>query len=217
MPIVVFTLSTDAQHRCSALLSVLTCPSHQGTTTHVQVMRPRHLITASTSQYALHPIVLLRSMPIPFDFILLLHRITIHTGLFILDLSFLLSTFLFILPIPFRFHCLIPRPTSRYLSPFSTIFSNTASLSITPPYALSFSFLSFSFMSHSYWLYHYIFILALTHPLIHPSSHWLTIVLLLFLHSSKCSSHSYWPIARLSLLYESDSIATPSRIYTYHE
>src|SRR5882762_2468121 len=130
-------------------------------------------------------------MPIPFDSISLLHRITIHTGLFILDRPFLLSTFHFILPIPFRFHCLIPHPTSQYLSPFSTIFIYTASLSITPPYALSFSFLSFSFPSHSYWLYHYIFILALTHPLIHPSSHWFAIVLLFFLHSSEYSSHSY--------------------------
>ena len=156
-------------------------------------------------------------MPIPFDSISLLHWITICTGLFISDHPFLPSTFLFILPIPFQFHCLIPRPTSRYLSPFSTIFSYTASLSTTPPYALSFPFLSFSFPSHSYWLYHYIFILALTYPLIHPLSHWLTIVLLLFLHSSECSSRSYWSIVRLSLLYELDSIATPSCIYTYHE
>src|ERR1700674_2960798 len=111
----------------------------------------------------------------------------------------------------------MPCPTSQYLSPFSIISSYTASLSITPPYALSFPFLSFSFPSRSHWLYHYIFILALTHPLIHLSSHWLAIVLLLFLHSSECSSRSYWSIARLSLLYKSDSIATPSCIYTYHE
>src|ERR1700676_2292052 len=156
-------------------------------------------------------------MPIPFDSISLLHWITIRTGLFTLDRPFLLSTFHFILPIPLQFHCLVPCPTSRYLSSFSTIFSYTASLSIMPPYAPSFRFLSFSFPSRSYWLYHYIFILALTHPLIHPSSHWLAIVLLLFLHSSKCSSCSYWSIARLSLLYESGSIATPSCIYTYHE
>src|SRR5882762_5847394 len=156
-------------------------------------------------------------MPIPFDSISLIHRITIRTGLFILDRPFLLSTFPFILLIPFKSHCLIPRPTSQYLSSFSTIFSYTASLSITPPHALSFSFLSFSFLSHSYWLYHYIFILALTHPFIHPSSHWLAIVLLPFPRSSERSSCSYWSIARLSLLYESDSIATPSCIYTYHE
>jgi hypothetical protein len=123
-------------------------------------------------------------------------------------LPFLLSTFLFILPIPLQFHCLEPRPTFRYLSPFSTIFSYTASLSITPPYAYSVPFLSFSFPSHSYWLYHYIFILALTHPFIHPLSHWLAIVLLLFLHSSECSSCSHWLM---------DSIATPSCIYTYHK
>src|SRR5882762_6213290 len=164
----------------------------------MQVTRPQCLITASTSRYALHSIVLPQSMPIPFDSILLLHQITICTGLFTLDRPFLLSTFHFILPIPLQFHCLIPCPTFQYLSSFSTIFSYTASLSIMPPYAHSFPFLSFSFPSRSYWLYHYIFILALTHPLINPSSHWLTIVLLLFLHSSECSSHSYWLIARLS-------------------
>jgi len=59
--------------------------------------------------------------------------------------------------------------------------------------------------------------LALTQTLIHPLSHWLTIVLLPFLYSSECSSHSYWSIARLSPLDESDSIATSLCIYTYHE
>jgi hypothetical protein len=109
-----------------------------------------------------------------------------------------------------------PRTSSHF--PISLpIFSYTASLSITPPYALSFPFLSFDFPSHSYWLYQYIFILALTHPFIHPSSHWLAIVVPLFLHSSERSSRSYWSIARLSLLYESDSIATSSCIYTYHK
>src|ERR1700676_2499101 len=156
-------------------------------------------------------------MPIPFGSISLIHRITIRTGLFVIDRPLLLSTFSFILSIPFESHCLVPRPNSQYLSLSSPIFSYTASLSITPPYALSFPFPSFSFPSHSYWLYHYIFILALTHPLIHPLSHWLAIVLLFFLHSSECSSRSYWSIARLSLLYELDSIATPSCIYTYHE
>ena len=214
MPIVVLTISTDAQHRCSALLPALSCPSHQGTTTHVQVMRPWCLITASTSHYAFLSIIPPQSIPIPFDSISLLHWITIRTSLFVLDCPFLLSTLLVILPIPFQFHCLVPHPTSQYLSPFSTIFSYTASLSITPPYAFSFPFLPFSFLSYSYWLYHYIFILALTHPLIHPSSHWLTIVLPLFLYSSSCS---YWSIARLNPLDESDSIATPSCIYTYHE
>jgi hypothetical protein len=126
----------------------------------------------------------------------------------------LLSTFLSILPIPFQLHCLVSRSTFQYLSPFSTIFSCTASLSITPPYAPSFPFLSFSFPSRSHWLYHFIFILALTHPLIHPSSHWLTIVLLPFPHSS---SRSYWSIVSHSLLYELDCIATSSCIYTYHE
>src|ERR1700676_3717113 len=156
-------------------------------------------------------------MPIPFGSISLIHRITIHTGLFTLDRPLLLSTFSFILSIPFKSHCLVPCPTFQYLSLSSPIFSYTASLSITPPYAPSFPFLSISFPSHSYWLYHYIFILALTYPLIHLSSHWLAIVVPLFLHSSECSSRSYWSIARLSLLYESDSIATSSCIYTYHE
>jgi len=53
------------------------------------------------SHYAFLPIILLQPMPIPFDSILLIHRITIRTGLFTLDRPFLLSTFLFILPIPF--------------------------------------------------------------------------------------------------------------------
>src|SRR5882762_3119124 len=156
-------------------------------------------------------------MHISFGSISLVYRITIRTSLFAIDRPLLLNTFPFILPISFKPHCLVPRPTFQYLSSSLPIFSYTASLSITPPYALSFPFLSFSFPSHSYWLYRYIFILALTHPLIHPSSHWLTIVVPLFLHSSSRSSRSYWSIARLSLLYESDSIATSSCIYTYHE
>jgi len=116
---------------------------------------------------------------------------------------------------PSSIHCLVPAPLLNISSPFSTVFSYTASLSITPPYAPSFPFLSFSFPSHSYWLYHYIFILALIIHLFilrligsqfvyYP----LTIV-------PSVPSHSYWSIARLSLLYESDSIATPSCIYTY--
>jgi hypothetical protein len=157
----------------------------------MQVMRPRDLTTALTSHYALLSIISLLPMPIPFGSISLLHQITIHTGLFILDRPFLLSTFLFILSIPFGIHCLVSHTTFQYLSPFLTIFSYTAFLSVMPSYAHSFPFLPFSFLSHSYWLYHYIFILALTHPLIHPSSHWLIIVLLLFLHSSSHSSHSY--------------------------
>jgi len=40
MPSVALTFSADAQHRHSALLPALTCPPHQGTTTHVQVTRP---------------------------------------------------------------------------------------------------------------------------------------------------------------------------------
>jgi hypothetical protein len=82
---------------------------------------------------------------------------------------FLLSTFLFIPPISFQVHCLVPCTTSQYLSLPLTIFSYTASLLVMPPYAHSFPFLSFNFLSHSYWFYHYIFILTLTHLL----SHWL--------------------------------------------
>jgi hypothetical protein len=82
---------------------------------------------------------------------------------------FLLSTFLFILSIPFQVHCLVPRTISHYLSLSVTISSYTASISVTPPYAHSFLFLSFYFPSHSYWFYRFIFILALTHL----SSHWL--------------------------------------------
>src|ERR1700676_1240335 len=48
MPIVVLTISADAQHRRSALLSALACPSHQGTSAHVQVMRPQRLIHTFT-------------------------------------------------------------------------------------------------------------------------------------------------------------------------
>jgi hypothetical protein len=160
-PTLALTTSTDTQHRCSTLLSALIHPSHQGMTTHMQVTRPQRLITASTSHYAPLSIVLPLPMPISFESISLLHQITICTGLFILDCPFLLSTFPFILSMPFGIHCLIPHPTSQYLPPFLTIFSYTASLSITPPYAHSSPFLSFSFPSHSHWLYHYIFILAL--------------------------------------------------------
>jgi hypothetical protein len=47
-PSVALTFSADAQHRRSALLSALTCPSHQGTTTHVLVTRPQCLIHTFT-------------------------------------------------------------------------------------------------------------------------------------------------------------------------
>src|SRR5882762_1203970 len=44
-PTKALTLSAGAQHRRSAPLSALVYPSHQGTTDHVQVTRPRHLHT----------------------------------------------------------------------------------------------------------------------------------------------------------------------------
>jgi len=47
-PSVALTFSADAQYRRSALLPALTCPSHQGTTAHVQVTRPRRLIYTFT-------------------------------------------------------------------------------------------------------------------------------------------------------------------------
>src|SRR5882762_11407815 len=149
----------------------------------------------------LFPIIPPQYMSIPFDSISLLHQIIICTSLFILDCPFLLSTFHFILPIPFLFQCLVPHPTSRYLSPFSTIFSYIASypshhhmLSLSPFSLSAFHFIPIGCTTiYLPWV--------LTHPLIHPSSHWLAIILLLFLHSSSRSSRSYWSIARLSLLY----------------
>src|SRR5882762_7764010 len=51
-PTEALTLSADAQHRRSAPLSALVYPSHQGTTAHVQVTRPRRLYTILTPHYA---------------------------------------------------------------------------------------------------------------------------------------------------------------------
>jgi hypothetical protein len=133
----------------------------------VPVTRPRHLIHATPS--SLYLAVPQTPMHIPFGLYLAIvsehhsHR-SLHNGP-----PFLLSTFLFILPIPFQVHCLISRTTSRYLSLSVTISSYTASISVTPPYAPSFLFLPFYFPSHSHWFHHFIFILALTHL----SSHWL--------------------------------------------
>jgi len=100
-PTIALTFSADAQHRHSALLSALTCPSHQGMTTHVQVTRPRCLITTSTLPLCFPPYRSTTTYAYPFDSISLIYRITIRTGLFIIDRPLLLSTFLFILPIPF--------------------------------------------------------------------------------------------------------------------
>src|SRR5882762_6932902 len=47
-PTVALTLVLMPSNRRSALLSVLTCPSHQGTTAHVQVTRPQRLIHTFT-------------------------------------------------------------------------------------------------------------------------------------------------------------------------
>jgi len=55
MPTKALTLSVDAQHRRSAPLSALVYPSHQGTTTHVQVMRPWHLHTILALPLCLSP------------------------------------------------------------------------------------------------------------------------------------------------------------------
>jgi len=85
-----------------------------------------------------------------------------------------------------------------YFSSSSPNLATSASLSTTPPYALSFPFLSISFPSHSFGC---IDIYLSWHLLIHLfilrliGSH----CLLTFPRSSTCSSHSYWSIARLSL------------------
>jgi len=110
-------------------------------------------------------------MPIPFNSISLIIGSPFTRSLHI-RLTFLLSIFRFILSIPFCIHCLVPCTTSQYLFPFSTVFSYTASLSITPPLLPLSPFYLSAFPSPFYWLYT-IYILALTHPLIHPSSHWL--------------------------------------------
>jgi len=215
--IVALTFSADAQHRRSAPLSALTYPSHQGTTAHVQVTRSRRLIHTTTLPLCFPPY---RSTTIYAYPLWLYFTITSdhhsHWSLhnrppFSIEYLSLYPSYPLIVSLPrISFHFSISLPL------FSTIFSHTASLSMRYICSL-FLLSSFSFPSHSYWLYHPLFILALTHPLIHPSSHWLAIVLLPFPHSSEHSSRSYWLIARLSLLYESDSIATSSCIYTYHE
>jgi hypothetical protein len=168
MPTLALTSSADAQHRCSALPSVFipsitsrhkySCASHKTSTPHHHFLFPLNLS-------------IVPPLPIHISFGSYLaiasdHHLhwSLHNGP-----PFLLSTFLFILSIPFGIHCLVPCTTSQNLSLPLTIFSYTASLSVTPPYAHPFPFLSFSFLSHSYWFYHYIFTLALTHL----SSHWL--------------------------------------------
>src|SRR5882762_11823651 len=55
MPTVALTLSADAQYRCSAPLSALIYPSHQGTIDHVQVTRPRRLYTIPAFPLCLSP------------------------------------------------------------------------------------------------------------------------------------------------------------------
>src|SRR5882762_6001135 len=216
-PTKALALSADAQHRRPAPLSALACPSHQGTTNHVQVTRPRRLYTILSSPLCLPPYRSVTTYAYPLRLYLAhisdhySHRSLHNRPPFSIEYLSLYPSYLLLVSLPHT------SSHFRYLSLSSPIFSYTASLSTTPPYALSFPFLSLSFPSHSYWLYHYIFILAFTHPLIHPSSHWLAIVLLPFPRSSERSSRSYWSIARLSLLYESDSIGTSSCIYTYHE
>jgi hypothetical protein len=162
-------VSTDAQHGRSALPSALILSitsRHKGPHVSHETPMPHHRLYAPFTSL---PIVPLTPMPISFQSYLTIildhysYR-SLHNGL-----PFLLSTSLFILPISFQIHCLVPRITSQYLSLPSTISGYTASLSVTPPYAHLFPFLSFDFPSHSYWFYRYIFILALTHLL----SHWL--------------------------------------------
>jgi hypothetical protein len=155
-------VSTDAQHGRPALPSA---PIPSITSRHETSMPHHHPYPL----FASLSIVLPTPMHIPFGSYLAIisdhhsHR-SLHNGP-----PFLLSTFLFILPIPFGVHCLIPHTISQYLSLPLTIFSYTASLLAMQPYAHSFLFLSFNFPSHSYSFYRYIFILALTHL----SSYWL--------------------------------------------
>jgi hypothetical protein len=187
-------------------------PSLQGTSTHVQVTRPCCLITTSMPPFVSLSIVPPTSMHISFGPYLAitsdhhLHR-SPHNGP-----PFLLSTFPFILPIPFWVHCLVPRTISQYLSLPLTISSYTASLLVTPPYVHLFPF-PFS-----------IFLLSISFLLVLPLYIYLgsyssivLLVRLLFLHSSEHFCRSYWSIARLNPLDESDSIATSLCIYTYHE
>jgi hypothetical protein len=162
-------VSADTQHGSptlpSALILSITSRHEYPHASH-ETSSPHHHLYP---RFASSPIVPPTPMHISFGSYLTItldhhsHR-SLHNGP-----PFLLSTFLFILPIPFGVHCLVPHTTSQYLSLPLTIFSYTASLLAMPPYAHSFPFPSFDFPSHSYWFYHYIFILALTHL----SSHWL--------------------------------------------
>jgi hypothetical protein len=164
MPTLAPIASADAQHGRPALPSALSISrrlrsrdSHETSSPHLC-----HSLTLST-------IIPQTPMHIPFGLYLAItsehhsHR-SLHNGP-----PFLLSTFLIILSISFRIHCLVSRTTFHYLSLSVTISSYTASILVTPPYAHSFPFLSFYFPSHSYWLYRFIFILTITHL----SSHWL--------------------------------------------
>jgi hypothetical protein len=169
MPTSVLTISADTQHRRSALPSALISfitsrhkysrASHETSTPHHCSHFPLNCSSDYLTDIYAYP--LQSYLAITSDHYS--HR-SLHNGP-----PFLLSTFLFILPIPFGIHCLVSHTISQYHSPPLTISSYTASLSATPPYAHPFPFLSFSFLSHSHWFYHYIFILTL----IYLSSHWL--------------------------------------------
>jgi len=131
----------------------------------------------------------------PFDSISLVIRSHSHPS-FILEplllIPLMLSSIL-------RFHCSYPRPTLNIFPP-SQLYLATQLPYPQCTYALSFPFLSFSFPSHSMWLYHYIFILALTHHLF--ILHLMACIVLLSSSIVWVFLLFLWLIARLSLLYD---------------
>jgi hypothetical protein len=114
-PISALTSSANAQHGHSALPSVLipsitsrheySCASHEISTPHHCLYFPFHLYQMFHHYLCVSPL----------DPILLLHQITIHTGLFILDHLFYWVPFSLSFLSPFEF-------TASYLVPFLNIF-----------------------------------------------------------------------------------------------
>jgi len=160
-------------------------------TGHVQVTRPRRLHTILPSHWCLSPY---RSAT-TYAYLLWLylahtsdhhsHR-SLHNKTALCHWVPLASSFLS----PFSLTASYLVPLSNMFSSSSPIFSYTASLSTTPPYAPLFPFLSISFPSHSYWLYRYI--LSGTYSSTYSSFVSLARnCLTTFPRSSECSSHSY--------------------------
>ena len=96
----------DAQH-CPQHSSH---PSHQGTNAHVQVMRPRRLITTSMPLLSLYLLFHQNPYISSLDPISLLHRNTIRTGPFTMDRLFywVLSSLSFLSPFKFTASYLVP-------------------------------------------------------------------------------------------------------------